>query len=92
MWVPEFVIRMIGRSIAQKANLQEGGLMPTKSWYLSKTVWSDVVTILLGAVGFVDKYWMAGHIATSPFYAMALTLLGAMGLYGRVTAATTITS
>ena len=66
--------------------------MPTKPWYQSKTVWSDIVTILMAILGFVDKTWTGGHIVASPFYSMALTFLGAMGIYGRANATTTITS
>lgn len=91
MWIPDFAIKMFGRNVASKLNLQEG-TMPSKPWYTSKTIWSDVVTILLAILGFVDKTWTGGHIVSSPFYSMALTFLGAMGLYGRATATTTISN
>lgn len=91
MWIPDFVIKMFGRNVAAKLNLQEG-TMPSKPWYTSKTIWSDVVTILLAILGFVDKTWTGGHIVSSPFYSMALTFLGAMGIYGRATATTTISN
>lgn len=64
--------------------------MPTTPWYKSKTILSDIVTILLAIVGFVDKTWFHGIILASPFYSMALTFLGALGIYGRVTATTVI--
>lgn len=66
--------------------------MPSKPWYQSKTIWSDIVTILLALLGFADKYFTHGVIVSSPFYAMALTFLGAMGIYSRSTATTTISS
>lgn len=64
--------------------------MPTKPWYQSKTIWSDIATIILAVVGFVDKYYTHGVIVASPFYSMALTFLGAMGIYSRSTSTTTI--
>lgn len=91
MWIPDFVVKMFGRTAAAKLNLQEGN-MPTKPWYTSKTIWSDIVTVLLSILGLVDKYVTGGHIVSSPFYSMALTFLGAMGIYSRSTATTTIGS
>lgn len=85
-----FLAKIAGKFAANKLNLQEGAPMPTKPWYSSKTVWSDVVTILLAILGFVDKTWTGGHIVSSPFYSMALSFLGAMGIYGRVSADTKI--
>lgn len=63
--------------------------MGTKPWYTSKTIWSDVATVIMGALPLVDKQF-GTHITTSPFFATALGLLGALGLYGRSTATTTI--
>lgn len=61
-------------------------LVGTKPWYTSKTIWSDISTILLAILGLVDKYFTHGVITSSPFYSMALTFLGAMGIYTRSTA------
>ena len=91
MWIPDFIVKMLGRSAAKQLNLQEGTML-TKPWYQSKTVWSDIITILMAILGFVDKNWTGGHITGSPFYSMALTFLGAMGIYSRSTATTTISS
>lgn len=66
--------------------------MPSKPWYQSKTIWSDIMTILLAILGLVDKYFTHGVISASPFYSMALTFLGAMGIYTRANATTTISS
>ena len=90
MWIPDFIVKMLGKKLGK--SLMEDSLMPTKPWYQSKTVWSDIVTILLAILGFVDKTWTGGHIVSSPFYSMALTFLGAMGIYGRTTSTTTISS
>jgi hypothetical protein len=63
--------------------------MPTKPWYQSKTIWSDVATVLMGALPLIDKQF-GTHIASSPLYAGALALLGSLGIYGRSTSTTTI--
>lgn len=61
----------------------------TKPWYQSKTIWSDVLTIIMALAPAVDAICMT-HITTSPFYAQALMLLGAMGIHGRITGTTNI--
>lgn len=90
MWIPDFLVKLFGRGLAGKMNLEEGAPMPTKPWYTSKTVWSDVLTILVGALGVVDKYITNGQIVSSPYYGMALTLLGGMGIISRANATTTL--
>jgi len=85
-----FFAKIAGKAVASKLKLQEDATMPTKPWYQSKTMWSDIITILLAIVGFADKHFTGGHIVASPFYSMALTFLGAMGLYGRANATTQI--
>ena len=65
--------------------------MESKKWFKSKTMWSDFVTILVGVVGLIDTHFANGQIATNPGYGVVLTILGAMGLYGRAKADTKIT-
>jgi len=89
MKIPDFVLRFAGKQVAKNLDLQEGP-MGTKKWYQSKTMWSDAVTILVGIVGLVDTHFTGGKIATNPGYGVVLTILGAMGLYGRAKATTTI--
>ena len=60
-----------------------------KSWYCSKTIWSDVLTIIMALAPAVDQIWHTS-ITTSPFYAQGLMLLGALGIHGRITADTKI--
>jgi hypothetical protein len=90
MKIPDFLIRFFGERVASKLNLQEGLPMPTKPWYESKVIWSDICTIALSILGIVDKYATHGTISGSPYYSMALTFLGALGIYGRSTATTII--
>lgn len=67
--------------------------MPTKPWWTSKTIWSDIVTIGVALYGSI-----AGNLAPDlgfhlkPIPAAFLTLLGALGVYGRATANTTLDS
>lgn len=63
--------------------------MPTKPLVQSKTFWSDVVTLIVGALTLVDHY--AGtHILSSSWAGTILGLAGAFGIYGRATADTQI--
>lgn len=64
----------------------------TKPWYTSKTIWSDVATIAVAVVGFVDLHFAHGHIATNPFYQGVLAILGGMGIYTRSTATDKLTA
>lgn len=66
--------------------------MPTKPWYQSKTLWSDIATVTLAVVGLIDKYATGGHITASPIYGTIMALLGAAGIVGRSTATTTLSA
>ena len=63
--------------------------METKSWYKSKAVWSNILVVIVAAVTAVDANFGTG-IMSNTFVATALTFLGGLGIYGRVTAKTTI--
>lgn len=78
--------KIAGKWIAKKADLQEGP-METKKWYQSKGVWTGVVTVLLAAYGAAAPQFNLPHIPEWVF-----TLLGAAGIYSRVTADAKIVS
>lgn len=84
-WIPDWILRIFGRKIADKINLQEGTLDNTKSWYQSKTIWAAVVAGLLGIYNSVGA---AKGLPAVPEW--IYTLLGAIGVYSRVTADTKI--
>lgn len=84
-----FFAKLAGKFLHHKLDLTEGTL-PTKSWWKSETIWSDVLTVVMAIVGLVDTYFTHGKIVSSPIYGTILTLLGAMGIHGRVTAQTKI--
>lgn len=80
---------MAGKWMAKKVDLQEG-TMETKTWYKSKTIWSDIATVAVSIVGLVDVHFTGGKIATNPIYQTILAILGGMGIYTRSTATTKI--
>lgn len=82
--------KMAGKFIGGKLDLQEGTAMETKKWYRSKTMWSDLATIAVGIIGFVDMHFTGGKIATNPMYQTVLVVLGGVGIYGRKNADTKI--
>lgn len=84
MSIPGVIYRLIGKDFASKLGLQEGIKMDgIKPWYMSKTIWSDVATVVLAIVGFVDLHYSHGQIATNPIYQAVLGVLGATGIYTR---------
>ena len=87
MGIPLWVVRMIGKAAGNKIGLEEGGMKEGKQWWLSKGVWTGVLTILVGAYE-TARVALAPHVGWTlpdipPF---VYTLLGAMGLYSRVVA------
>lgn len=86
----DFWAKMAGKFLAGKLDLQEDSKMETKPWYKSKTIWSDVATIAVAVVGFVDAHFTGGKIVTSPIYDAVLAVLGGLGIYTRSTATTKI--
>lgn len=87
MKVPDFILRFFGRKVADKLDLQEADKMDTKEWYKSKTV---IAGILAGLMGIYNTIATAKHLPPIPDF--VYTILGAMGVYGRVTADTAIKS
>jgi hypothetical protein len=89
MKIPNFLLVFAGKQVAKQIGLTEDPV-DTKKWYQSKTIWSDVLTIVVAIVGFVDAHVTGGKIATNPGYQGVLTVLAAIGIYGRKTATATI--
>lgn len=88
-WFTNLVAKFAGKRLAKAADLKEGP-METKSWWKSKTIWSDIATVAISIVGLVDVHFTGGKIATNPIYQTVLALLGGMGIYTRSTATTKI--
>lgn len=81
MWVPDFVIKIIGHKLADKLKLEDGPMDGTKKWWASKGVWTAVITVLIAAYGSAAVQFNLPHIPEWIF-----TLLGAASLYSRTTA------
>lgn len=86
MIIPNFLLKWIGRDIANKLSLQEGKMPDSKPWYASKTIWASVV---VGLIGIYNAIGTAKGLPPIPEW--VYTLLGAIGVYTRATATTTIT-
>lgn len=59
--------------------------MDNKKWWQSKTVWAGVVAVILAAYGTA-----AAQFGLPPIPEWVFGILGALGVYGRATANTTI--
>lgn len=89
--IKNLIAKIIGWRIAASLKLKENQTMETKKWYQSKTILSDIVTVLVSIYTLVgtslgpDFGW---HLPSIP--AWVFTILGAIGIYGRKTATTTV--
>lgn len=63
--------------------------MDSKKWYLSKTIWAGIITALVGAAQTIGLQF-GFDLLTNPIASVILTILGALGVYGRTTASTAI--
>lgn len=75
--LPNWMYRFAGKTAVKKLNLYEGAVMETKKWFQSKSVWTAIIGVLLGAVQPISSAF--GHPITIP--AWVFELLGGMGLY-----------
>jgi hypothetical protein len=76
--LPAWVYRFAGKEIASKLDLKEGTIMDTKKWYQSKTIWTAILGVVLGAIQPISTAF--GHPITVPQW--VLEVLAGMGLYG----------
>jgi hypothetical protein len=82
MWIPDFILKFFGHKVADKLDLQEDAKMDeTKKWYQSKTIWAGIAAVLLSAYGTA-----AVKFGLPAVPEWVYTLLGAIGIYSRVTA------
>jgi hypothetical protein len=92
VWIPDFLLKLLGKTVANKLELKEGPMDSSKAWYTSKGVWTGIVTFLIGAYSLVSITIMPalGHAALPSIPDWLLTILGAIGVYSRVSADKTI--
>lgn len=87
MGLKNLLAKIAGKKIAKQLELQEGPMEDTKKWYKSKAVLSGIVTVLVAVYQTVDTSLMpqlGGDLPDIP--AIVFTVLGAMGIYGRLSA------
>lgn len=93
MGLKNFFLKLAGRKLAKDLKLTEGTTMDEKKpWYKSKTIWSDVLTGLMGVYAVASPILATHGITLPAIPGWLLTILGAMGIHGRVTADTKIGS
>jgi hypothetical protein len=86
----KFVYVLIGKKVAKELNLQEGK-MDSKKWYQSKGVLTGIVTVIIGLYTSVDVTLapqLGFDLPSIPEW--IFVLLGAIGVYSRTVANTTI--
>jgi hypothetical protein len=82
----DFFAKIAGKFVSNKLNLQEDKKMDdSKKWYQSKTIWTGIITGLLALYNSIAPGF---HIPAVPEWVYAF--LGALGVYTRATATTTI--
>lgn len=63
--------------------------MDSKKWYQSKGIWTGVITALIGA-GTAIAQLLGVDLNSNALFGVIISVLGALGLYARATADTTI--
>jgi hypothetical protein len=63
--------------------------MDEKKWWQSKGVWTGIVIIVIATLTAIDAQFNVG-LMNNPITQVILAMLGAMGVYSRVTADTKI--
>ena len=89
-FLKNFFVKIAGKRVAKALDLKEGNV-DNKKWYQSKTVLAGIVTVLIAvynAVGASLAPVVGWNLPPIPDW--VFTLLGAVGVYGRVTADTKI--
>jgi uncharacterized membrane protein len=63
--------------------------MDNKKWYLSKTIWAGILTALVGAAQTIGMQF-GFDLMSNPIASTVLSVLGILGIYGRVSSTTNI--
>ncbi|MBU1235092.1 MAG: hypothetical protein KKC77_19565 [Proteobacteria bacterium] len=61
----------------------------TKPFWQSKTVWANVVMVIIATITAIDAQFGTG-LMLSPITQAILAVLGIFGIYGRISATTTL--
>lgn len=86
-WIKTLFVKKAVAEIEKKLDLKEGPMEQGKPWYKSKGVLSGIVTVLLGTYE-VAKVSLAPQLGWNfpEIPPIVFTLLGALGIYSRITA------
>jgi len=76
----DWVYKLAGKEAAKKLGLED--TMDTKKWYKSKTIWTAIISVLIGAIQPISTAF--GHPIVIPDW--IISLLVGMGLYTARTA------
>ena len=91
-WLKKIALKIAAKKAAKALDLTEGPMDETKKWWKSKTVLTGIVTVLVGTYESIavsvapDMGWNLPAIPP-----MVFTVLGAIGIYTRAVAKTTLT-
>jgi len=86
MKIPNFVARLIGKHIAKKLDLGDSKMNDSKPWYKSKGILTGIVTVLVAAYNTAQA-----HFNLPPIPDWTFAILGAIGVYSRGVATSSIT-
>lgn len=86
-FIKSWIINLIGSKVGLKKDTEE--TMDTKKWWTSKTILSDILTIVIAIVTVYDKI-SGSNLMSAEVTGSILAIAGALGIYGRKTADTKI--
>lgn len=90
-WLKNLVLKIAARKVATAIGMEDGPMNDKKEWWKSKTVWTGIVTVLIGLYDSVNGNlagqfgWNLPEIPTFVY-----SVLGAIGVYTRAVATKTI--
>jgi hypothetical protein len=80
MIIPDFLLRFFGKEIGQ--SLKEGPMNGTKPWYQSKTIWTSIVSGVIGTY----LSLLANGVNLPMIPPWIITILSGIGVYTRINA------
>jgi len=90
--VQEWLLKLAAKKAAKKLKLEDGPMTDGKKWWKSKTVISGILVVLFGAYDLARANLAPTVGWTLPeIPGLVFTILGVLGVYGRVSADKIIT-
>lgn len=91
-WLNSLVLKFAAKKVGKKLGLEGGPMDSEKKWYKSKNVLTGIVTVLVGTYEGTRAYvapQVGWNLPEIP--GLLFTILGALGIYTRMTASATLT-